>query len=112
MGIREYNIDYQYLLNHNGKKFHEQALKLDEKGPLRAYGYLEEKSVEIKVDSIWNPRSAEIEIKNNEKYYKINSQRVPKQSVTIKVDSTLNSTIKEVYNSRVLVLFNLFSCYL
>jgi len=97
-------------------------LKLDEKGPLRAYGRnrsffcyvcsVEEKSVEIKVDSIWNPRSAEIEIKNNEKYYKINSQRVPQQSVTIKVDSTLNSRIREVNNSRVLVLFNLFSCYL
>jgi hypothetical protein len=96
----------------NGNKLYEQAFQLDEKGPLRAYGYHKEKSFQIKVDSIWNPRSAQIEIKNNQKYYKINSQRVPKQSVTIKVDSTLNSTIKEVYNSRVLVLFNLFSCYL
>ncbi len=112
LAIRKYNVDYQNQLIHNGKKLHELAFQLDEKGPLRAYGYHEEKSVEIKVDSIWNPRSAEIEIKNNQKYYKINSQRVPKQSVTIKVDSTLNSTIKEVYNSRVLVLFNLFSCYL
>ncbi len=112
LGIREYNVDYQYRLIHNGEKFHEQALKLDEKGPLRVYGYYEEKSFEIKVDSIWNPRSAEVEIKNNQKYYKINSQRVPKQSLTIKVDSTLNSRIKEVYNSRVLLLLNLFSCYL
>jgi hypothetical protein len=96
LGIREYNVDYQYRLIHNGEKFHEQALKLDEKGPLRVYGYYEEKSFEIKVDSIWNPRSAEVEIKNNQKYYKINSQRVPKQSLTIKVDSTLNSRIKEM----------------
>jgi hypothetical protein len=90
----------------------EQAFKFDEKGQLRAYGYHDEKSVEIKVDSIWNPRSAEIELKNKQKHYKINSHRVPEQSVTIKVDSTLNSRIKEVYNSRVLVLLNLFSCYL
>jgi hypothetical protein len=95
-GIREYNIDYQYRLNHNGKKLNEQAFKLDEKGPLRAYGYHDEKSFEIKVDSIWNPRSAEIELKNKQKHYKINSHRVPEQSVTIKVDSTLNSRIREM----------------
>ncbi len=98
MGIREYNVNYEYQLIHNGKKFHEQALKLDEKGPLRGYGYQEKKSVEINVDSIWNPRSAELELKNNQKYCKINSQRVPKQSLTIKLDSTLNSKLKEVYN--------------
>ncbi len=98
MEIKEYNVDYQYRVIHNGKKFHEEALILDAKGPLRAYGYYEEKSVDIMVDSIWNPRSVEFELKNNQRYCRINSQRVPKQSLTIKLNSTLNSKLKEVYS--------------
>jgi hypothetical protein len=92
--IREYNFDYQYRLIHNGKKFHEHYLQFDKKVLLRGYGYQEEKSVEINVDSILNPRSDELELKNNQSYCKISSQRVPKQSLTIKFDSTLNLRLK------------------
>ncbi len=67
-------------------------------GQLRGYVSHKEKRVEINVDSIWNPRSTELELKNNQRYCIINSQRVPKQSLTIKLDSTLNTRLKEVYN--------------
>jgi hypothetical protein len=81
---------------HNGKKFIEYILKIEEKGLLRAYAAYGDKSVDIKVDCNRYSISGEIQYKNQQNYCKIYFQEVPKISVMFKLNSTL-SKLKEVY---------------
>ncbi len=67
------NNNYYFALSllYNGKKFIEYILKIEEKGLSRVFTAYQEKSIDIKVNSIWYPTSGEIDYKNQQNYFKI-----------------------------------------
>jgi hypothetical protein len=87
---------------YNGKKFIEYILKIEEKGLSRVFMTYQEKSVDIKVNSIWYPISGEIKYMDQQNYCKIYFQEVPKISFSFKLNSTL-SKLKEVYLSLTII---------
>jgi uncharacterized pyridoxamine 5'-phosphate oxidase family protein len=87
---------------YNGKKFIEYFLKIEGKGLFRVFTAYQEKSIDIKVNSIWDLISGEIEYKDQQNYCKIYFQEVPKISFLFKLNSTL-SKLKEVYISLTII---------
>jgi len=54
-----------------------------------------DRALDIKVDNIYQPKSAQLGVRVGQKSYKFSATRVPKESISVKLDSSENSRLKE-----------------
>ena len=88
---------YKHTVSKDGKKYNEWDVSYDKKSSeLELEMTSQDRRVELKVDNIKSPRSAQWGMKYGLKSYKFSAIRVPKESISLKLDSSENSRLKEV----------------